>query len=343
MAQFLMPNGPFGGHPRHIRWGDEAVTSVKGDAVPVRATRVNDRALSLRGRLMGAVTSAIMLPLLRNGNAAPRTRKRIELLGKLFGQTQRGMRIQIGMLDGVSVETVLPRKPRSQSCIMYLHGGAYVSGSPRSYRRLISHLARATGCRVISVDYRLAPEHPYPAALDDSLAVYRALLAEGQDAANLFIAGDSAGGGLTLATALALRDSGLPLPAGLLCIAPWTDLTGSGESMRTRSHRERMMNPSGLAIDARNYAGKESLRNPLISPLFADLSGLPPLMIQVGDDEVLLDDSTRIAEAASRDHISVALRVWPHLWHVWHLYAGLFPEADAAIEEMAEFVAERRG
>jgi epsilon-lactone hydrolase len=236
---------------------------------------------------------------------------------------------------------VWPREPRSQSCIVYLHGGAYVSGSPRSYRRLTSHLARAAGCQIIAVDYRLAPEHPYPATLDDSLAVYRGLLAEGRDAARLFIAGDSAGGGLTLATAVSLRDAGLPLLAGLLCIAPWTDLTGSGESMRTRNHRERMMTPSGMAIDARNYAGTESLTHPLISPIFADLAGLPPLMIQVGDDEVLLDDSTRIADAASRHDISVSLHVWPHLWHVWHLYAGLFPEATAAIQEMADFVAAR--
>ena len=299
--------------------------------------------LSVRGRVLGAATSATMLPLLRDGNAAPRTRRRIELLGKLTRSGPRGTRFHAGVLGGVPVHTVLPRTVTSRNCIIYLHGGAYVSGSPRSYRGLVSHLASATGCRVVAVDYRLAPECPYPAALEDTLAVYRAVLAEGQDPARLVIAGDSAGGGLTLATAMSLRDGGLPLPAALMCIAPWADLSCSGASMHTHSHRERMMNPAGLDKNARDYAGAESRTHPLISPVFADLRGLPPLMIQVGDDEVLLDDSIRLANTA-RDHdVDVTLQVWPHLWHVWHLYAGLMPEANAAIRQLADFVANRAG
>lgn len=288
---------------------------------------------------MGVVTSAIMLPLMRKGLAPPKTRKRIELIGKLVGQVPRGTRIEASVLGGVPVEIVSPPKPSSQTCIIYLHGCGYVAGSPRAYRGLISQLARAAGCRIIAVDYRLAPEHPFPAAVDDSLAVYRALLAEGQDPADLFVCGDSAGGGLTVATAVALRDAAVASPAGLLCIAPWTDLTGSGDSLRTRSHRERMLNPAGLEVDARHYAGNESLENPMISPLFADLSGLPPILIQVGDDELLLDDATRLADAARRHGVSVTQQIWPHLWHVWHLYAGLLPEANAAIRQMADFVA----
>jgi acetyl esterase/lipase len=297
----------------------------------------------VRGRVLGAATSATLLPLLRDGNAAPRTRRRIELLGRLIRSVPRGTRFHAGVLGGVPVHTVLPRTVTSRNCIVYLHGGAYVSGSPRAYRGLVSHLASATGCRVVAVDYRLAPECPYPAGLEDSVAVYRALLAEGQDPAQLFIAGDSAGGGLTLATALSLRDGGLPLPAALMCIAPWTDLTGSGESMRTRRHRERMLTPAGIDKNARDYAGAESRTHPLISPLFADLSGLPPTMIQVGDDELLLDDSLRVAAAASHHDVDVTLQVWPDLWHVWHLYAGLMPEANAAIRQLADFVAHRAG
>ena len=223
---------------------------------------------------------------------------------------------------------------------MYLHGGAYVSGSIRSYRRLVTHLAAATGCRVVAVDYRLAPEHPYPAAYADSLAVYTALVAE---AANqtIIIAGDSAGGGLAMATAVGLRDCGAPLPAGLVCIAPWSDLTCSGDSMRSRAGRERMLTPAGVAADARRYAAGAELRTPLISPLFADLRGLPPMLIQVGEDEILLDDSTRLAASARSAGVTVNLEVWPRLWHVWHLYAGLMPEADAAIGSIADFVAAR--
>ncbi len=207
----------------------------------------------------------------------------------------------------------------------------------------MSRLADVTGCRIVAVDYRLAPENPYPAALDDSIAVYKALLADCPPSANLFIAGDSAGGELALATALALRDGGLRVPAGLICIAPWIDLTCSGDSMRTRSRRERMMTPSGLATDARHYASTQSLQNPFISPLFADLGDLPPVMIQVGDDEVLLDDATRLAMAATSQQVSVTMQIWPRLGHVWHLYAGLMPEADAAIRAIADFVTNQTG
>ncbi len=178
---------------------------------------------------------------------------------------------------------------------------------------------------------------PYPAALDDSLAVYRALLAD-ETAAKLVLAGDSAGGGLTLATAVQLRDRGAPLPVALVCIAPWADLTSSGESMRTRARAERMLTPAGLSLDAVRYAAGASLRDPLISPLFADLSGLPPMLIQVGDDEVLLDDATRLATSAEQAGVRVDLQIWPRLWHVWHLYAGLVPEADDAMRAIAEFI-----
>ena len=204
----------------------------------------------------------------------------------------------------------------------------------------MSHLAAITGRRVYAVDYRLAPEHPYPAALDDSIAVYTSLLAA-ESAETVVLAGDSAGGGLALATAVRLWDAGAPLPAALVCIAPWADLSCSGESMRTRARRERMLSPGGLALDARRYANGENLRNPLISPLFADLRGLPPLLIQVGDDEILLDDATRLAAKAEAARVSVTLHVWPRLWHIWHLYAGLMPEPGAAMRVFADFIAEQ--
>jgi acetyl esterase/lipase len=298
--------------------------------------------LSIAGRVLGAATSATLHPLLRRGNAAPATRRVLEALGWIIGQTPRSVDVHRVHMGGVPVHLAAPRGGRPTGSIIYLHGGAYVSGSPRSYRRLVSHLAAVTRCAVYAVDYRLAPEHRFPAALDDTLAVYRALLSE-QDPERIVLAGDSAGGGLALATAITLRERTLPLPAGVVCIAPWVDLTCSGDSMRARAHRERMMSPAGLAADARRYAGPPDLRDPLVSPLFAVLRGLPPIFIQVGDDEVLLDDSTRLAAAARTAGVAVQLTVWPRLWHVWHLYAGLVPEADAALADIAAFIRARVG
>lgn len=296
--------------------------------------------LSIPGRILAMATSSSLHLLLRRGNAGASTRRVLEALGWLIGQTAGDVGIAHSNLGGVRVDVLSPLIADPMATIVYLHGGAYVSASPRSYRRLVSHLAAITGCRVYAVDYRLAPEHPYPAALDDSIAVCTSLLAA-ESAENLFLAGDSAGGGLALATAVRLREAGAPLPAALVCIAPWVDLTCSGESMRTRARRERMMSAAGLAIDARRYANGEDLRSPFISPLFADLSGLPPLLIQVGDDEILLDDSTRLAAMAQAAGVGVTLQVWPRLWHVWHLYAGLMPEAQAAMRSIADFIDER--
>ncbi|HUO40228.1 MAG TPA: alpha/beta hydrolase [Mycobacterium sp.] len=277
--------------------------------------------------------------------AAPRQRRSVDTTGargarladRADGRRCRDSACRPGR-SGVDV--VSPQVADPTASIVYLHGGAYVSGSPRSYRRLVSHLAAITGRRVYAVDYRLAPEHPYPAALDDSIAVYTSLLAA-ESAETVVLAGDSAGGGLALATAVRLWDAGAPLPAALVCIAPWADLSCSGESMRTRARRERMLSPGGLALDARRYANGENLRNPLISPLFADLRGLPPLLIQVGDDEILLDDATRLAAKAEAARVSVTLHVWPRLWHIWHLYAGLMPEPGAAMRVFADFIAEQ--
>ncbi|MCB0946334.1 MAG: alpha/beta hydrolase, partial [Mycobacterium sp.] len=242
-------------------------------------------------------------------------------------------------LGGVPVEIATPPRYAGAASIVYLHGGAYVALAPRGYRRLVTRLALATGCRVVAVDYRLAPEHPYPAALEDAVAVCTAEGAE-RPHEKFVIAGDSAGGGLTVATAIALRDRGYELPAALICISPWVDLTCSGDSVTTRARQERILSPAGLAADARLYAGAEQLDSPTVSPLFADLSGLPPMMIQVGDDEVLLDDATRLADAARHAGVTVSLQIWPRLWHVWHLYAGLLPEADAAMRAIADFVHE---
>jgi monoterpene epsilon-lactone hydrolase len=296
--------------------------------------------LSLAARIIGPSTKATMRPLLRRGFA--RRRRSLGLVGLALGRAAAGAQVQQSTLGGVPVEVATPRRRTSSASIVYLHGGAYVAAAARSFRRPVTHLAVATGCRVVAVDYRLAPEHPYPAALEDAVAAYTAERAA-RPKEKIIIAGDSAGGGLTMATALALRDRGLTPPAALVCIAPWVDLTCSGASLATRARRERWLSAAGLAADARLYAGGEELTNPYVSPLFADLHGLPPMLIQVGDDEVLLDDSIRLADAARSAGVTVKLQVWQHLWHVWHLYAGLLPEADAAMRAIADFISDTLG
>lgn len=302
-----------------------------------KAARPTEISLSPAARIIGPVTSAVLRPLLSSGFAS--RRRLLAVVGAAIGQRRAGTEVRAAVVGGVPVEIATPRGPQGMATIVYVHGGAYVAMSPRSHRRLVSHLAAATECRVIAVDYRLAPEYPYPAGLEDVIAVYTVQLAE-RPHEKIVLVGDSAGGGLTLATAIALRDRGTPLPAALVLIAPWTDLTCSGNSMVSCAGRERILTPSALAADARRYAGDLELDNPLVSPLFADLNGLPPMMVQVGADEVLLDDSIRLADRARAAGVPVNLQVWQRLWHVWQLYAGLLPEAADAVRAIAEFLEE---
>lgn len=241
---------------------------------------------------------------------------------------------------GVPAEWISADGHDPQRTILYLHGGGYVIGSRTSHRELVSRIARAAGARALSLEYRLAPEHPFPAAVDDAVAAYKWLLAQGARTGQLVIAGDSAGGGLTVATLLALRDRGIGLPAAGVCISPWVDLTGSGESMTTKADVDPMVQRALLQAMAGHYAAGD-LRAPLASPLFAGLRGLPPLLIQVGTSETLLDDSTRLAAKAKAEGVDVTLEQWEEMIHVWHFFAGMLPEARQAIERVGEFVRQR--
>jgi acetyl esterase/lipase len=252
-----------------------------------------------------------------------------------------GIRFTQRPLGGVPTEWSENMRAETQGYLLFFHGGAYVVGSPATHRNLTAHLAKRCGLRVASVDYRLAPEHPFPAATDDALAAYRGLLEQGIPSGRILIGGDSAGGGLTLACALAIRDAGLPLPAGLICISPWTDLGLSGESMTRQRDTEVMLTPQLLADAAALYLGKTSLQHPLASPLFAKLKGLPPILIQVTDAEVLYSDSTRFSKAAAREGVEITLQVAQGLWHDWQLYAGQMPEADLALHHIKQFCDER--
>jgi epsilon-lactone hydrolase len=255
-----------------------------------------------------------------------------------------GTTVEVVDVDGVPSEWVRPAVVAApDACILYLHGGGYVIGSCNTHRPLASHLAARTGLPVLLVDYRLGPEHVFPAAVDDALAAYGWLLGQGFEPARVVIAGDSAGGGLTLATLLALRDRNLPLPALGVPISPWTDLTLSGESMSSMADRDPMVTRDGLQRMADWYVGDGDPRAPLVSPLFGDLDGLPPLLIHVGEVETLRDDAVRFAERATAAGVEVTLEVWPEMIHVWHVFGPAVPESEAAVTRVAEFITQRLG
>lgn len=241
-------------------------------------------------------------------------------------------------VDGTPGEWITTEGGPAEATILYLHGGGYVIGSINSHRELISRIARSAGARALAIDYRLAPEHPFPAAVEDATKAYRWLLHHDVSPKSIVIAGDSAGGGLTVATLLALRDAGDPLPAAAVCISPWTDLEITGESMVTKADVDPMIRPDEAKGEAARYYGEAGPRHPLVSPIHADLSGLPPLLVQVGTSEVLLSDSTRLAERAKAAGVDVTLEEWAEMIHVWHFFAFMLPEGQQAIERIGEFV-----
>lgn len=222
--------------------------------------------------------------------------------------------------------------------LLYCHGGGYYFCSPSSHRPLVFGLAARSGARTFSLDYRLAPEHPFPAALDDALAAYRRLVADGTPPDSIVVAGDSAGGGLALASLAALRDAGDPLPAAAVLFSPWTDLAATGATIVSNDGIDPMFCGAAIGRAARFYIGEASPTHPYLSPLYADLRGLPPLLIQAGSTEVLLDDARRVAERARASGVSVELEVWPKMPHVWQLWAPFVPEAKSALEHAAQFV-----
>jgi len=239
-------------------------------------------------------------------------------------------------------EWIRPAGARGDAALLYLHGGGYVIGSPRSHRHLAEALARSAGIACLLPDYRLAPEHAFPAAVDDAVAAYRWLLEERKIApGRIGVGGDSAGGGLTVATLVAIREARLPSPGAGICISPWTDLTCSAASYQSKAAVDPMVNLADIMAMARDYLGATDPRTPLASPLFADLRGLPPLLIQVGSEEVLLDDASGLAERARAAGVEATLEVWEQMIHVWHWFLPWLDEAHAAVEKIGGFVRSR--
>jgi epsilon-lactone hydrolase len=265
-------------------------------------------------------------------------RRRLARLGWLVPLPPRGTLVKRLDLDGVDAVSVATKQSLADRHILYLHGGGHVAGKPALYRDFIWRIAAATRTVVVIVDHRLAPEHPYPASLDDAVKAYRALLADGADPRRTAVMGESSGGGLMLAMLLRLRDEGTPLPAAAVALSPWTDLALTGNSMKLNAKADPMIRNNEAPRLASQYLAGADPRTPYASPLYGDPAGLPPTLIHVGSDEVLLDDSVRMAERMRAAGCEVELEIWPRMPHVWHLWARMMPEAREAVARVGAFV-----
>ena len=247
--------------------------------------------------------------------------------------------------SGVPARHVATPGVRDDRGVLYFHGGGYVAGNLDSHTELMSRIARACRAPVLGIDYRLAPEHPYPAAVDDAVAALRWMHDNGPDgpkpAGKTLVAGDSAGGGLTLAALVQARDTGIPLPDAAVTLSAWSDMAVSGETLQTRKDVDPMIGEAGLKRMAGLYLGGAPAQTPLASPVYAELAGLPPLLMQVGDHEIILADTTRVAERARAAGVDVTLEEWPEMVHVWQQFAGMLPEGQQAIERIGEWVQAR--
>ena len=265
-------------------------------------------------------------------------RERLDSLGRSY-PTPADIRLEPVNADSVPAEWSTAPTADPARAILFLHGGGYISGSITSHRPLATAIGRAAGARTLAIGYRRAPEHPFPAALEDTVAGYRFLLDQGLAPQSIAVAGDSAGGGLTIALMVAARDRGLPLPSCGWCISPWVDLENDGATMKTKAAVDPLIDQSYLAELSRAYLAGASARTPLASPLFANLAGLPPILIQVGAAETLLDDSVRLCRALGSADVEVALEVWPDMIHAFPLFNAQLAAGRRAIARAGKFIA----
>ena len=281
-----------------------------------------------------------VLGLLRKGAAAgpmPLEERRAFMDEKAFPR-QEDVAYDSVDVNGVPSLWVTAPGVAQDRVVLYLHGGGYVLGSLISHQDLVARISKAADARVLYIDYRLAPEHPFPAAVDEATTAYRWLLSEGVEPSRIAISGDSAGGGLAIALMVTLRDQGDPLPAVSVPISPWVDLEGLGDSMISNADVDPTVRKEGLADMTTSYLNGADPKTPLAAPLYADLKGLPPTLIQVGSVETLLDDSTRLAKIAEEAGVDVTLEIADEMFHVWHAFAPMLPEGQAAIDNLGAFV-----
>lgn len=265
------------------------------------------------------------------------TRARLEKLMKM-NKPPKNVSFEKVNCDGVSGEWTIPGDVKNEGVILYLHGGAYVSCSISTHRPLVARIARASKTKALSIEYRLAPENPYPAGLNDAITAYQWLLKQGVDNKKIVIAGDSAGGGLAIATLLRLRDGQAPQPAAGICMSPWLDLECAQDSGVRLAGRDPMLSAAAGKIFAKLYAGKESIQHPYVSPYYADLKGLPPLFIQVSNSEIVLDENVNFEKKAKAAGVEIEFEIWKNMVHVWQGFAPILPEAIQAIKKMGNFI-----
>ncbi len=246
-----------------------------------------------------------------------------------------GITREVVSADGVRCEWFIPQDSPHDHVLLYLHGGGFIYGLTSLHRQMVIALAQKMRTRALMVDYRLAPEHPFPAALDDSVTAYRWLLKQGFSAQHIVVAGDSAGGNLTITTVMKLRDSGDPLPAAAACLSPVADLTITDD--RSKKFDDPLLHPKATRIYIESYVADSDAKDPMISPAFGDWHGLPPLLVHAGEDEILRDDAIRIEERARAAGVGVRLEIYPRMWHVWQLYLTL-PQAVQSLDDIAQFL-----
>ena len=299
-------------------------------------------AISWQGRAVATLMRNLVKPVVARVPFTPRVMKFSQLgfdTVTLALPVHPDVHIAPADVGGVPGEWLITgRQVVAGRVFLYLHGGGYFFGSPRSHRAVTWRLSQACRAKVLALDYRQPPDWHYPAPLDDAVTAYRALLERGYRPENIIIGGDSAGGNLTLVTMLRLRELKLPLPAAAVLISPWADLTCSGETVTSNAHCEPMIPVNALRFISASYSHRENPASPMISPAFAELAGLPPLMVQVGSTEVLLSEARRVAEQAARSGVSCRLQVWENMMHVFQALAGWLPEASLALREIGVFV-----
>jgi len=265
-----------------------------------------------------------------------------EAMAKQFGHFS-GAECTPVTADGVPAEWIVPEGVTTQRCILCLHGGSFFAGSINSHRSLAANIAAAARVRALLIDYRLAPEHPFPAGPKDSLAAYLWLLEQGIPSNSITIVGDSAGGALAVGLAVSLREAGKPKPAAVVCLSPALDLTFSGETWKKNANSDVTLDFEKEKAGVELYLNGADPRNPLVSPLYADPKGLPPILIQVGSDEALLADSIRFTEKAKAARVDVTLEIWEGMQHEWQFAVGIFPEAQRAVDRIGEFISQHFG
>jgi len=261
-------------------------------------------------------------------------------LGTFFYLLPWGVHIKKVMVDNkIYGEVIIPTTSDRKKVMLYFHGGGYTIGSSHSHRSLVGKIAKKSGVIALLIEYRKAPEHPFPAALEDALASYKRLIYErGKRPEDIVLAGDSAGGGLVFATLLKIKEEGLPIPAGAIGLSPWVDLTNSGDTILKNRHEDPLVDPKKMEEWAKMYSGAYNVTNPFISPLFGDLSGLPPCLVQASDSEMLYCDAVRFVKKAKEAGVDVTFQTWEGLIHWWQIFQRVIPEAGEALDKISDFI-----